>query len=73
MVKVAVLDDWHNVARSYGDWDRLNERADVSFFADAFSSEDQAAATLADFDILLTSASSSIHIIGTMLCGSSLP
>ena len=42
------------VARSSADWSPLAARADLAFFADAFGSEDEAAAALADFDILLT-------------------
>jgi len=53
-VKIAVLDDWQDVARSSADWSRLAARADLVFFADAFRTEDEAAVALADFDILLT-------------------
>ena len=54
MVKIAILDDWQDVARSSADWSRLAARADLVFFADAFASEDAAALALKDFDILLT-------------------
>ena len=54
MTKVAVLDDWQDVARKSADWSPLASRADLTFFADAFETEDEAAAALADFDILLT-------------------
>ncbi len=54
MTKVAVLDDWQDVARKSADWSPLASRADLAFFADAFETEDEAAAALADFDILLT-------------------
>ena len=54
MVKIAVLDDWQDVARQSADWSALDARADLVFFADAFGTEDQAAAALADVDILLT-------------------
>ncbi len=54
MIKIAILDDWQDVARSSADWSPLAARADLTFFADAFGSEDEAAAALADFDILLT-------------------
>jgi phosphoglycerate dehydrogenase-like enzyme len=54
MVKIAILDDWQDVARSSADWSRLAARADLAFFSDAFASEDEAAGALADFDILLT-------------------
>ncbi|MGO9417798.1 D-2-hydroxyacid dehydrogenase family protein [Roseiarcus sp.] len=54
MVKIAILDDWQDVARGSADWSLLASRADLTFFADAFDNEDQAAAALADSDILLT-------------------
>src|SRR3954447_292388 len=54
MTQVAVLDDWQGVARNNADWPRLQARADVVFFAKAFSNEDDAAAQLADFDIVLS-------------------
>ncbi|HEY2816608.1 MAG TPA: D-2-hydroxyacid dehydrogenase family protein [Casimicrobiaceae bacterium] len=51
--RVAVLDDWQEVARRCADWTPLTTRADVEFFAEPFSSEDDAARTLAPFDIIL--------------------
>jgi len=54
MIKVAVLDDWQDVARGGADWSALASRAELTFFADAFDTIDKAAAALADFDILLT-------------------
>jgi phosphoglycerate dehydrogenase-like enzyme len=53
-MKVAVLDDWQGVARRFADWPRLQARAEVVFFDDAFSDEDDAAAKLADFEIILS-------------------
>ena len=53
-VKVAVLDDWQGVARANADWAKLESRADVTFFADAFADEDDAVAKLAPFDIVLS-------------------
>ena len=52
--KVAALDDWQGVARRSADWSQLESRADVTIFADAFKNEDDAAAQLADFDIVLS-------------------
>jgi phosphoglycerate dehydrogenase-like enzyme len=37
---VAVLDDYQQVARTFGDWDRLSARADVSVFSDHLADED---------------------------------
>lgn len=54
MTKVAVLDDWQDVAEQYADWSLLRKHAEVFFFPEPFGSEDEAAAALADFDVLLT-------------------
>ena len=54
MTKIAVIDDWQGVARESADWSALSKRATVTFFAEAFASEDEAAASLADHDIVLT-------------------
>jgi phosphoglycerate dehydrogenase-like enzyme len=54
MVKIAVLDDWQDVARGSADWSALADRAELTFFPDAFGTEDAAVAALADYDILLT-------------------
>ena len=53
-MKIAILDDWQDVARTSADWSRLAARAELKFFTNAFQSEDEAAEKLADFDILLT-------------------
>lgn len=50
-MKIAILDDWQDVARSSADWSKLAARAELVFFADAFPSEDEAAPALGDFDI----------------------
>jgi phosphoglycerate dehydrogenase-like enzyme len=54
MTKVAVLDDWQGVARGSADWSKLQARAEVVFFAEAFADEDDAAQKLADFEIVLS-------------------
>ena len=54
MTKVAVLDDWQGVARTSTDWSPLLARAEVVFFAHAFDHENDAAAKLADFEIVLS-------------------
>ena len=53
-MKVAVLDDWQGVARRFADWPKLQARAELVFFSEAFADEDDAAAKLADFDIVLS-------------------
>jgi phosphoglycerate dehydrogenase-like enzyme len=54
MTKVAVLDDWQGVARGSADWSKLEARAEVVFFSDAFADENDAAKQLADFEIVLS-------------------
>jgi phosphoglycerate dehydrogenase-like enzyme len=52
-MRVAVMDDWQNVARTSTDWSALQAKAEVVFMSGAFADEDEAAAALADFDILI--------------------
>ena len=52
-MRVAVLDDWQGVARQSADWSALDARADVTVFPGAFTDEDDAAARLAPFEVLL--------------------
>lgn len=66
MVKVGVLDDWQDVARGSADWSKLQARAEVVFFPDAFPTEDAAAAGLADFEILLAMRERT-HFTGSLL------
>ena len=54
MTKVAVLDDWQGVAKASANWSELESKASVTIFADAFRDENDAAAKLADFDIVLS-------------------
>ncbi len=53
-IKVAVLDDWQRIAEDAADWSELKKRAQVIFFRSPFADEDDAARSLAEFDILLT-------------------
>ena len=52
-MRVAVLDDWQNIAAKAADWSALRARAELVFFQHAFASEDEAAAQLKDFEILM--------------------
>jgi D-3-phosphoglycerate dehydrogenase len=51
--RIAVLDDWQDAARTLADWSPLSRRASLEFFGTPFTSEDNAAAQLASFDIIL--------------------
>src|SRR5438045_8857061 len=52
-MRIAVLDDWQQVAKWVADWTSLRTRADVELFHTPFSGEDDAANRLRDFDIVL--------------------
>jgi len=52
-MRIAVMDDWQNVARSAADWSAVEARAELAVFAEPFADEDAAAAALAAFDILV--------------------
>ena len=54
MVQIAVLDDWQGVARGSADWSALEVRGEVTFFAEAFADEDDAAAQLQAYEIVLS-------------------
>ncbi len=51
--RVAVLDDYQNVAGSYADWNRLTGKAEVTMFADHLADEDALAARLVPFDAVV--------------------
>ena len=51
--RIAVIDDWQNIARRSANWSALMARADVQFFEAPFADENDAARQLADFDIVL--------------------
>jgi len=53
MTRVAVLDDWQQFAQASTDWSPLQARAEVRFFHNVFGDEQEAAAALADFDIII--------------------
>jgi len=52
-VKLAILDDYQNIALRMADWARLERRGiAITTFREAFASEDEAAQKLAPFDIV---------------------
>ncbi len=53
MTKVAVLDDWQNIAKRSADWAPLLKRAEVVVFEKPFRYADELAEALADFEILI--------------------
>jgi phosphoglycerate dehydrogenase-like enzyme len=48
--RLAILDDYQGVARSFGDWDRLGDHLDVTVFQDHLADEDALTARLEPFD-----------------------
>ncbi len=52
MARIAVLDDYQGVALKMADWSALQRTHEVVVFAKPFGGEAEAAAALADFDVL---------------------
>lgn len=52
-MRVAVLDDWQEIAKQSADWTSLQERAEVVFFEKPFRDADETAKALADFEVLI--------------------
>jgi phosphoglycerate dehydrogenase-like enzyme len=53
MTRIAVLDDWQEVARASADWSALERRAEVKFFEQPLGTLEAVARALAGFDILM--------------------
>ena len=53
MPRVAVLDDYQNVAREMADWDSLPDSVSVEFFSDHLSLEDELARRLEPYEIVV--------------------
>ena len=51
-VRVAVLDDYQNVAMTMADWSPVTSRADVTVFSDHVADPDELVARLAPFDVV---------------------
>ncbi|GAA1374221.1 D-2-hydroxyacid dehydrogenase family protein [Streptomyces beijiangensis] len=54
MLRCAVLDDFQKVATTLADWTSLTDSVEVVSFAEHFASEDELAAALTGFDIVVT-------------------
>ena len=53
MPKIAILDDYQNVAKDYGDWASLPASAQVTMFHENLATTDIAAEKLASFDVVV--------------------
>jgi phosphoglycerate dehydrogenase-like enzyme len=52
-VRVAVLDDYQDVAREFGDWNRLGDRAEVTAFTDHVDDADVLVERLVGYDVVV--------------------
>lgn len=52
-MRIAVLDDWQNIASTLTDWSEVRARAELVFFQSPFASEEALAAGLAEFDAVV--------------------
>ncbi len=53
MAKIAVIDDWQGIAAQSADWETLRGRAEIVFIQEAFVDEDDAAAKLHSYEIVM--------------------
>ena len=53
MTRIAILDDWQNVARASADWAPLENRAELVFFNRPLGSPDEIVKALEGFDAIL--------------------
>jgi phosphoglycerate dehydrogenase-like enzyme len=51
--RIAILDDTQGVAESSADWSKLNSKAEIHFFNRSFDDENDAAAALEPFEIIV--------------------
>ena len=52
-MRIAILDDYFNMARDLADWGKLRGRAEIEVFTEHLGSEENVAKTLADFEIIV--------------------
>ncbi|MCQ1986042.1 D-2-hydroxyacid dehydrogenase family protein [Arthrobacter sp. zg-Y844] len=52
-VTCAVLDDYQHAATRFGDWDSLHDQVELTVFSDHLADEDDVAARLAGFDVVV--------------------
>ena len=53
MLKVAILDDYQNVAQEFIDLKNLSSKFDIEIFSEPFENEDDAIEKLKEFEALL--------------------
>jgi phosphoglycerate dehydrogenase-like enzyme len=52
LIKIAILDDYQNVALKMADWSALRSRASIEVFSDSISNPDDLVARLLTFDVI---------------------
>lgn len=52
-MKIAILDDYQQVAEHFADWEKVKDRCELKFFNEPFDDEDHAIENLLDFDALI--------------------
>ena len=52
-LRCAIPDDYFKISMNFADWSRITDRVDLTVFEKPFKSEDEAAAALKDFEIIL--------------------
>src|SRR6478672_3834128 len=51
-MKIAILDDYQNVARTMADWSRVERKAEITVFTDHVGEPDAVVARLQPFDVV---------------------
>jgi len=52
-MKIAILDDYQQVAEHFADWEKVKDRCELKVFNEPFNDEDHAIENLLDFDALI--------------------
>jgi D-3-phosphoglycerate dehydrogenase len=52
-LRCAIPDDYFKISLNFADWSKITDRIDLTVFEKPFKSQDEAAAALKDFDIIL--------------------
>ena len=52
-MKIAILDDYQQVAEHFADWEKVKDRCELKVFNEPFDNEDHAIENLLDFDALI--------------------
>src|SRR5499427_10872770 len=52
-LRCAILDDYFKLSLTSADWSKVKDRVDLTVFEKPFTSQDEAAAALKDFEIIL--------------------